>query len=189
ADVEIGQRPGGLGAVIAVAGDVDPAHGIGFGARGHPASNERCAKMGAARKNGQPRFGTGRKGNGKPRQSRFSRARSAVLRREDLTAAIHAGLEINVVRTAQLAAVLVFDIGGRLERIRRTAEATLHRRRLPLGHCHGSNSISKSVAPGAGNAAPAARMWVIGINDWAGLYTIARPLARAYNAGGRSKTH
>src|SRR5690606_34776819 len=90
---------------------------------------------------------------GELRQSRFSRARptgtgSAVARLENLAAAIHAGLEIDVVRTAKLAAVLVFDISRRLERVRRTAEATLARRRLPLGHCHGSTPSQRLAGRG-----------------------------------------
>ncbi|CAH1670329.1 hypothetical protein BOSEA31B_13547 [Hyphomicrobiales bacterium] len=56
---------------------------------------------------------------------------------EHLTAAIHAALQVDMVRAAQLAGVLVFDIGGLLQRVGRAAHATLRRRRLSLrnGHC------------------------------------------------------
>src|SRR5690606_13089669 len=57
-----------------------------------------------------------------------------LLCREDLTAAIHAGLEIHVMRTAQLTRILVFDIGGVGDRVGRTAEAALHRRGLAFWH-------------------------------------------------------
>jgi len=48
---------------------------------------------------------------------------------EHLPAPIHAGLEIDVVRTAQLAGILVFNVGRPLERIGRTAHPT------PGGRC------------------------------------------------------
>src|SRR5205085_9365587 len=43
------------------------------------------------------------------------------LRLEHLPAAIHAGLQVDVVRTAQFARILVIHIGRTLERIGRTA--------------------------------------------------------------------
>src|SRR5688500_15583609 len=64
------------------------------------------------------------------------RRRSGLLGFEDLPAAIHAGLQIHVVRTAQLARILVLDIGGGAQRIGRTTKAALHWRGLALWHCH-----------------------------------------------------
>src|SRR5215831_12700030 len=52
-------------------------------------------------------------------QSLAGGARSGLfLRLEDLAAAVHAGLEIDVMRPAQLAGILVLDIGRLLQRIR-----------------------------------------------------------------------
>ena len=48
----------------------------------------------------------------------------------------HAGLEVDVMRTAQLAQILVFDIGRRLEGVRRTAHAALRRGRFSFGYGH-----------------------------------------------------
>src|SRR5262245_53677176 len=59
------------------------------------------------------------------------------LRLEHLPAAIHAGLEVDVVRTAQLARILVLDIGGRLERVGGAAHAAARRRSLFPWHGHG----------------------------------------------------
>ena len=42
---------------------------------------------------------------------------------QDLAATIHAGLEIDVMRTAQFAGVLVLDVGRLLERVGRAAHA------------------------------------------------------------------
>src|SRR5882724_6395764 len=43
---------------------------------------------------------------------------------EDLAALVHAGLQVEVVRTAQFAGILVLGIGRRLQRICRAAHAT-----------------------------------------------------------------
>src|SRR5690606_34517532 len=48
---------------------------------------------------------------------------SAFLRLQHLTAAIHAGLQVDVVRAAKLAGVLVLDIGRGLQRVGGTAHA------------------------------------------------------------------
>src|SRR5690606_23504790 len=64
---------------------------------------------------------------------------------ENLPAAIHAGLEVDVMRAAQLARILVLDIGRGGKGVGRAAEAALHRRGLSFWHCHGrysENSIS-----------------------------------------------
>src|SRR5689334_9279088 len=55
---------------------------------------------------------------------------------EDLTAAVHAGLQVDVVRTAQFARVLVLDIGGTLERVGRAAHATARGRGFSLRNGH-----------------------------------------------------
>src|SRR6202012_3886306 len=47
---------------------------------------------------------------------------------QNLPALVHAGLQIEVMRTTQLAGVLVLDIGRLLQRIRRTAHASPRRR-------------------------------------------------------------
>src|SRR6185437_13889859 len=53
-----------------------------------------------------------------------------------LAAAIHAGLQVDMVRPAQFAGILVFDIGRRLQRIRRPAHAAPRRRCFSLRHGH-----------------------------------------------------
>src|SRR5215813_3810387 len=55
---------------------------------------------------------------------------------QHLPALVHAGLEVEVMRTAQLAGVLVLDISGLLERVRRTAHATARRRSFSAGNSH-----------------------------------------------------
>src|SRR5580693_7186901 len=55
---------------------------------------------------------------------------------EDLPAAVHAGLKIDVVRAAQFARVLVFDVSGRFECICRPAHAASGRRYFSLWHGH-----------------------------------------------------
>src|SRR5690606_7865670 len=64
------------------------------------------------------------------------KAKRLVLRRQDLTAAVHAGLQVDVVRTAQLTRVLVFDIGGGRKTVVRATETALHRRGLALRNRH-----------------------------------------------------
>src|SRR5215831_21162482 len=59
------------------------------------------------------------------------------LRLEHLPATIHAGLEVDVVRTTQLARVLVLDIGRRLERVGGAPHAAARRRGLFPWHGHG----------------------------------------------------
>src|SRR5438552_16452656 len=55
---------------------------------------------------------------------------------ENLTAPIHAGLEIDVVRPPQFPGILVFDIGRVLQRIGRTAHSASGWRRLSFGNGH-----------------------------------------------------
>lgn len=60
----------------------------------------------------------------------------SLFRLQHLPAAIHAGLQVYVVRTAQLAGILVFHIGRSLERIGRTAHPPLRRRRFSFRYSH-----------------------------------------------------
>src|SRR5690606_10620153 len=67
-----------------------------------------------------------------------------LLDRQDLATAIHAGLEVDVMRTTQLARILVFDIGGVGDRVGRAAEAALHRRGLAFWHSHNRYSENQN---------------------------------------------
>src|SRR4029079_13365474 len=67
------------------------------------------------------------------------------LRLENRPALVHAGLGVDVMRPAQLAGILVLDIGRTLQRIRRTAHAPPRRRRFLFWHGHGEIS-SKTAA-------------------------------------------
>src|SRR3954454_11703279 len=60
---------------------------------------------------------------------------------QDLAAAIHPGLEVDVVGAAKLARVLVLDIGRGLERIGRAAHAAARRRGLSFRNGHGSSPV------------------------------------------------
>ena len=59
-----------------------------------------------------------------PRASAFG------LRLDDLAALVHAGLAVEMVRTAQFAGILVFDVGGLLEGVGGTPHAATRRRRF-----------------------------------------------------------
>src|SRR5262249_48226370 len=63
-------------------------------------------------------------------------------RLEDLTAAIHAGLEIKVMGTAQFARILVLHIGWLLQRVGRATHATSRRPRLFPRYSHGKAPYS-----------------------------------------------
>src|SRR4030081_1722372 len=80
-----------------------------------------------------------RAGAGEPACVRMANAAGSNLglRLENLAPAIQAGLEINVVRTAQLARILVFDIGRGLEGVGGAAHAAPRRRGLLSWHGHG----------------------------------------------------
>src|SRR5690606_10409313 len=52
------------------------------------------------------------------------------LRRQNLATAVHAGLQVDVVRTAQFARVLVFDVGRTLQSVCGTAHTALGRGRF-----------------------------------------------------------
>src|SRR3954449_1461739 len=69
-----------------------------------------------------------------------------LLRREHLPALILAGLQINVMRPAELAGILVLDIGRRLQRIGGTAHAPAGRRGFLLWSGHGSNLLRRTPA-------------------------------------------
>ena len=60
-----------------------------------------------------------------------------LLHLENLPAPVHAGLQIDVVRTAQLTRILVLDIRRLLERIRRSAHAAPRRRGFSFWNSHG----------------------------------------------------
>ncbi len=55
---------------------------------------------------------------------------------QHLPAAIHAGLEVDVMGTAQLAGILVLDIRRGFQRVGGAAETTLHRRGFSLRNSH-----------------------------------------------------
>src|SRR5437016_4481653 len=55
---------------------------------------------------------------------------------QNLAALVHAGLQIEVVRTAQFAGILVLNVSGLLERVRRAAHATARRRGFSAGNGH-----------------------------------------------------
>ncbi|SOR28840.1 protein of unknown function [Methylorubrum extorquens] len=57
---------------------------------------------------------------------------------QNLTAAVHAGLQVDVVRTAQFARVLVLDIGRGLEGVGGAAHAATGGGGLSLRNGHGS---------------------------------------------------
>jgi hypothetical protein len=61
---------------------------------------------------------------------------------ENLAAAVHPGLEIDMMRAPQLARILVFHVGRRLERIGRTPESALHPGGFAFGNGHVAVSIS-----------------------------------------------
>src|SRR5436305_9376935 len=53
---------------------------------------------------------------------------------QNLAALVHAGLEVEMMRTAQFAGILVLGIGRLLQRVRRAAHAT------PRGRCFSSGN-------------------------------------------------
>src|SRR5450756_2709587 len=59
-----------------------------------------------------------------------------LLELQDLAALVHAGLQIEVMRTAQFAGILVLGIGRLLQRIRRAAHATPRGRCFSTGNGH-----------------------------------------------------
>src|SRR5262249_10685130 len=64
-------------------------------------------------------------------------------RLENLTAAVHAGLEVDVVGTAQFARILIFHIGRLLQGVGGATHATSRRRRLFLRDSHGWSPCSR----------------------------------------------
>src|SRR4249919_3098887 len=62
---------------------------------------------------------------------------------QDLTALIHSGLQVDVVRTAQFAGILVLDIGRPLERVGGAAHAATRRRGFSFWHSHGTKLLEK----------------------------------------------
>lgn len=57
---------------------------------------------------------------------------------QNLAALIHAGLQVEVVRTAQFAGVLVLNVSGALDRVSRTTHATPRRRCFSSRNGHSS---------------------------------------------------
>src|SRR6185369_3079122 len=55
---------------------------------------------------------------------------------QHLPATIHAGLEVDVMRAAQLPGILVLDVARALQRVGRPPHAAPRRRSFPLGHGH-----------------------------------------------------
>jgi hypothetical protein len=78
------------------------------------------------------------------RGTRRSGVDSLGLRLENLAAPIHAALEVDVVRTAQFARILVFDVRGRLERVGRAAHAAARGGSFASGNGHRRNSNSEA---------------------------------------------
>src|SRR5712672_1338621 len=70
---------------------------------------------------------------------------------QNLTALVHAALEVEVVRAAEFAGILVLDVSGLLERVRRAAHATARRRGFSAGNGHFRKS-----SRGIGEASPGA---------------------------------
>src|SRR5215204_2921454 len=64
---------------------------------------------------------------------------------EDLAAAVHAGLEVDMVRAAKLARILVLDIGRGFERVGRAAHAAARRRGLSSRNGHGSSPVVRGA--------------------------------------------
>src|SRR4051812_4596694 len=64
---------------------------------------------------------------------------------ENLPALVHAGLQVDVVRTAQLARVLVLDVGRTLQRVGRTAHAAARRRGFSFRDSHFSLQASSEI--------------------------------------------
>src|SRR3982750_1129019 len=84
---------------------------------------------------------------GRRRSERPSVSSILGLHLEDLTAAVHAGLEVDVMRAAQFAGVLVLDVGRGLQGVGRAALAALHRRGFSFRNGHVRLQI-KSAPPG-----------------------------------------
>src|SRR5262245_57317844 len=86
----------------------------------------------------------------KARRKRAQLLLSLGFRLQNLAAAIYAGLGVEVVGSAQFAGILVFHVGGLLERIGGTTHAPARRRRLSFRHGHGRspcNPKEQAVAP------------------------------------------
>src|SRR5215467_6557225 len=67
----------------------------------------------------------------------LGRASNLRLWRENLPALVHAGLEVDVMRAAQLAGILVLDIARLAQRVGGTAHAAPGRRGFSLRDSHG----------------------------------------------------
>src|SRR5882757_9217850 len=93
------------------------------------------------------------------RKFNTGRCASGLLGLEHLAAAIHASLEVDVMRTAQLARVLVLDIGSGGEGIGGAAEAALHQRGFALWNGHSGLRISSDRRQVGGNRPGSVGIW------------------------------
>jgi hypothetical protein len=66
---------------------------------------------------------------------------------QDLSAFIFSRLEVDMVRPAALARLFVFDICGRLQRIRGTPRSTLHARNFLSRDGHSTLFLAKTTEP------------------------------------------
>ncbi len=88
----------------------------------------------------------------------------AFLRRQNLTTTVHAGLQVDVVRTAKFAGILVFNVGRSLQRIGRTAHAALGRGSFSFRNSHltYSNVSGKALSQAGLNG----RMDIADVGNW-----------------------
>src|SRR3954452_5823630 len=82
----------------------------------------------------KPSWLTARPTSGRQRRGGLLFPSGFLLGLQNLAALVHAGFQIEVVRTAQFAGILVLGIGRLLERVRRAAHAT------PRGRCFSSGN-------------------------------------------------
>lgn len=102
-------------------------------------------------------------------------------RRQNLPAAVFARLQVDMVRPAALAAVLVFDIGRSLQGVMRTPLAPLHRGHFLARNCHRLAPICPRAKSCGAADHTAGTPNAILIADWpdnAGLGRCSEPRAR-----------
>src|SRR3569623_1835421 len=85
-------------------------------------------------------------GTGREKLQAYRKPDLGLLGLENLLAAIHAGLQVDMVRAAQFARILVLDIGRGGQGSGGTAEPALHQRGLALWNGHFGLHIS-TVSP------------------------------------------
>src|SRR5438552_17120188 len=69
---------------------------------------------------------------------------------QDLTALVHAGFQIEMMRPPQLAGILVFDIGRLLQRVGGAAHAASRRRGFSSRNGHNRIILNRGTAASAG---------------------------------------